>query len=145
MSKMRKTHKMRGSRTFGYGSKKKHRGAGSRGGKGMAGTGKRADSKKPSYWNVKYFGKKGFTRKNSLNQKTINVSVIEQNLPSLIQKGFVKESAGVYELDVALLGAQKILASGKVTKKFKLKAAYFSASAKKKVQDAGGVIESAKE
>ena len=34
----KKTAKLRGSRTHGYGSSKKHRGGGSRGGRGMAGT-----------------------------------------------------------------------------------------------------------
>jgi large subunit ribosomal protein L15 len=37
--------RLRGQRTCGYGSRKKHRGKGSRGGKGMAGTGKRAGQK----------------------------------------------------------------------------------------------------
>ena len=47
-NKVKKVRKFRGSHTHGYGSKKKHRGAGSRGGRGMAGSGKRADQKKPS-------------------------------------------------------------------------------------------------
>jgi large subunit ribosomal protein L15 len=37
--------RLRGQRTCGYGSRKKHRGKGSKGGKGMAGTGKRAGQK----------------------------------------------------------------------------------------------------
>ena len=54
--KEKKVRKMRGSRSHGHGDKKK-RGAGQRGGRGIAGTGKRGDSKKPSI-NVKnYFGK----------------------------------------------------------------------------------------
>lgn len=146
MARMRKTQKMRGSRTFGYGSKKKHRGSGNRGGKGRAGSGKRADSKKPSHWHTKYFGKKGFKKKNAaLNQSAVNISYIEENLSSLLKKGIVKLSGGFYELDIAALGFQKLLATGKATKKFKLRAASFSEGAKKKIQDAGGIIIESKE
>ena len=56
---------MRGTSSHGWGSKKKHRGAGHRGGKGMAGSGKRADQKKPTILNLygnDYYGKKGFRR-----------------------------------------------------------------------------------
>jgi len=59
--KRKKVTKQRGSKTHGWGAMKKHRGAGNRGGRGMAGTGKRGDAKKPSIQkNKKYFGKYGF-------------------------------------------------------------------------------------
>ncbi len=47
----KKNKRQRGLSSHGWGHKKKHRGAGNRGGKGMAGTGKRADTKKPSIIN----------------------------------------------------------------------------------------------
>src|SRR3990172_6119552 len=57
--KRRKIRKMRGSATCGYGNGKKHRGGGSRGGRGKAGMMKHKKS-----WMLKYdpehFGKKGF-------------------------------------------------------------------------------------
>ena len=61
VNKRKKSTRMRGKKTHGYGSKKKHRGHGNRGGSGMGGSGKRADSKKPSVQRIKdYFGKHGF-------------------------------------------------------------------------------------
>ena len=45
VNRRRKRVRQRGSKTHGWGAKKKHRGKGNRGGKGMAGSGKRADSK----------------------------------------------------------------------------------------------------
>ena len=48
VNRRKKVVKQRGSHTHGWGSKKKHRGAGNRGGRGMAGSGKRADQRKPS-------------------------------------------------------------------------------------------------
>ena len=61
VNKRKKNSRQRGSTTHGFGSKKKHRGHGSRGGSGLAGTGKRADAKKPSFWHdTEYFGGHGF-------------------------------------------------------------------------------------
>ena len=51
----KKNSRHRGSWTHSHGEKKKHRGAGSRGGRGNAGSGKRGDAKKPSYWKIKKF------------------------------------------------------------------------------------------
>jgi large subunit ribosomal protein L15 len=48
----KKNVKQRGSKTHGWGSMKKHRGAGNRGGRGKAGTGKRGDQKKPTIINL---------------------------------------------------------------------------------------------
>jgi len=51
----KKNKRMRGAKTtHGYGAKKKHRGSGNKGGKGMAGSGKRADQKKTMI--LKVFG-----------------------------------------------------------------------------------------
>ena len=49
-NKRKKNTRMRGGTTHGYGSMKKNRGAGNRGGRGNAGSGKRADSKKPKIY-----------------------------------------------------------------------------------------------
>ena len=56
--KRKKNTRQRAGTTHGWGSMKKHRGKGNKGGAGMAGTGKRGDAKKPAIWkNKKYFGK----------------------------------------------------------------------------------------
>src|SRR3990167_9706986 len=81
----------RGSHTHGWGSKKKHRGSGNRGGKGMAGTGKRADTKKPSIWKSDYFGKHGFVSKTpKLKINPVNINFIEQHIDRLISNGLIK-------------------------------------------------------
>ena len=50
VNKRKKFSRQRGGHTHGWGSKKKHRGSGNRGGKGMGGTGKRADQVKTLIW-----------------------------------------------------------------------------------------------
>lgn len=138
MKKKKKSKKMRGHTTYGYGSKKKHRGSGNRGGKGMAGTGKRADSKKPSVWNMDYFGKHGFVKKNKKPVKSINMIYLEQNIESLVKKGLATNNKGLYEVDMSKLGFHKVLSTGKITKKFKITASSFSERAKENIEQAGG-------
>lgn len=127
--KRKKKSRMRGRKTHGYGAKKKHRGAGNRGGRGMAGSGKRADQKKPSIikkYGKTYFGKHGFKipQKVKKIQKAINI----EDLPE-------KE-----ELNLKELGYDKLLSKGKVTKKFKIKVESCSKKAKEKIEKAGGQI-----
>jgi len=141
--KIRKNRKMRGSKTHGWGSMKKHRGAGSRGGRGMAGTGKRGDAKKPSIWkDTKYFGKHGFKRpkKITIEIKAINLKTIEQNLESLLSKKLIEKKNDSYVIDLKKLGFNKLLSTGKVTKKFSIKCEYASKKAIDKIKKAGGNI-----
>ncbi len=141
--KTRKNRKMRGSKTHGWGSMKKHRGAGSRGGRGMAGTGKRGDAKKPGIWkDKKYFGKHGFKRpkKITIGVKAINLKTIEQNLESLLLKKLVEKKNDFYVIDLKKLGFNKLLSTGKVTKKFSIKCEYASNKAVDKIKKAGGSI-----
>ena len=78
LKKRKARSRLRGARTCGYGSRKKHRGKGSRGGKGMAGTGKRAGQKITLLIKegIK-LGKRGFVSKKKLKrlkkQKVINL------------------------------------------------------------------------
>ena len=93
MNKRKKNTRQRGTHTHGWGSKKKHRGAGNRGGRGNAGSGKRGDGKKPSYWKDRsYYKNKGFTSlKTPL--KTINIkqlSKIEETKINLTEMGYDK-------------------------------------------------------
>ncbi len=141
--KKRKNRNMRGSQTHGWGAKKKHRGAGSRGGRGMAGTGKRGDAKKPSIWkDTKYFGKYGFTRPNKIVIKinAINLKTIEQRLESLLAKKLVEKKNDSYIIDLKKLGFNKVLSTGKITKKFNIKCDYASKKAVEKIKESGGSI-----
>src|SRR3989338_912106 len=137
--KKSKRQKMRGHSTYGFGSKKKHRGFGNSGGKGNAGTGKRADSKKPSVWNKHYFGSVGFVKKNSPGPVNgVNLSYLNEQIDSLVKAGKAKKDKDLYEVNIADLGFQKVLGTGSLSKKFKITASAFSESAKRKIEESGG-------
>lgn len=139
-TKRKKTSRLRGSHTHGWGAKKKHRGAGSRGGKGMAGTGKRGDAKKPSIWkNKKYFGKHGFKKLSSSEEiKPINISYFEENLDKLLSEKLIEHQGDLYIIDVKKLGFNKVLGCGKLTNKYKISSPYFSKKVVEKIKAAGG-------
>jgi len=141
VNKRKKNSRLRGSWTHGWGEKKKHRGAGSRGGRGMAGTGKRGDAKKPSIWGERYFGKFGFIKKN-LKEKIIavNVSDIERKLDSWVKEKLVSVENSVFVIDSAKLGFNKVLGTGSVSKRLKISCPFFSAGAVEKIKAAGGEI-----
>lgn len=140
-TKRTKDSRYRGSKTHGCGSMKKRRGAGHRGGRGAAGSGKRGDAKKPSIWKGDYFGKKGFvSKKPDVNIKSINIKEIEIKIPSWIEKGLIKENKGVFEIDLNIFGYGKLLSTGNVTRKLKIKVKTFSAASEEKIKKAGGEI-----
>ena len=139
--KRTKDSRYRGSKTHGCGSMKKRRGAGHRGGRGAAGSGKRGDAKKPTIWGSKYFGKKGFiSKKADVNIKSINIKEIEIKIPSWLEKGLIKDNKGTFEIDLNILGYGKLLSTGKVTKKLKIKVKTFSTASEEKIKKAGGEI-----
>ncbi len=130
----KKVVKYRGSVTHGGGSRKKRRGAGSRGGRGRAGTGKRAGHKK----NVKGFpalGRKGFTSRQRVGRKLLVINV--GDLEKKIRKGKIKEGELI---DLASQGVDKLLGAGKVGSKLKVKVLSFSRQAEEKIRKAGGEI-----
>ena len=116
---------MRGSRSHGNGDKKK-RGAGQRGGRGMAGTGKRADAKKPSINVKEYFGKKGFDKK-GIKEKIIavNLSYIQENFKKFLNQKIIKKDI----LDLKEIKANKLLGSGILKEKITIKTKYASKKA----------------
>ncbi|MEK6891310.1 MAG: uL15m family ribosomal protein [Nanoarchaeota archaeon] len=126
VKKKRKSVRMRGTTSHGRGFKKKGRGKGNRGGKGMSGTGKRADQKKTLILNLPndYFGKKGLKAKEK-RYGVINVKDIE------------KISKGKKDLD---LSNYKILGEGKIEAPFNIKAHRATKSAIEKIEKAGGKI-----
>lgn len=137
--KSRKINKMRGSRTVGGGCSKKRRGAGNRGGRGMAGSHKHLWS-----WIVKFdpkhFGKYGFKRpQKSINKvNPVNLSYLDEKSEQLLEKGLATKENDVIVINVTDLGYNKVLGQGRLTKPLNIKAPVFSASAEKKIQEAGG-------
>ena len=145
VNKRNKYSRMRGTSSHGWGSKKKHRGAGHRGGKGMAGTGKRADQKKPTILNLygnDYYGKKGFRRpqKKLLHIKTLNLVDLQKNLDKYVKQKLVAKEGEFYVVDLSNLGYNKLLGRGELNVKLKVRADYYSESAISKVEEKGGVV-----
>ena len=139
VNKRKKVSRYRGSMTHGGGSKKKRRGAGNRGGKGMAGSGKRADSKKPSLWGKRYFGKYGFVSKNKKNIKAVNINYLEENILKLPKDAINKEN-DFYSINLEKIGFNKLLSNGKVTNKYKIKVPYASKKAVEKIKKGSGEV-----
>lgn len=145
MHKRKKNVKQRGSKTHGYGSMKKHRGAGHRGGKGNAGTGKRAGTKKPTLWNIHkgtYLGKRGFNpnKGRKVKTKTTNIFYLEEQTDKWLKKGIAKVEKDIYIIDLKKIGYTKLLGEGQVTKKYRIIIGNFSKKAEEKIKKAGGEI-----
>lgn len=137
----RKVRKLRGSHTHGWGCKKKHRGGGHKGGRGMAGTGKRKKTKWT--WVIKYMpyhlGKYGFKRPKAVQREVIavNLKFIDENLDELMQMGIAYEEGERIVVDTTQF-ADKVLGTGKLTKPLVIKARAFSPKAQEKIAKAGG-------
>ena len=142
INRRKKSDRMRGSKTHGWGAKKKHRGKGHQGGAGMAGTGKRGDSKKPSVWkDVDYFGKHGFiskTPKTKIN--AVNISHIEAHIGKFLSSKLISKEKDFYSVELDKLGFNKLLGDGRVSMKFKIKTPYASKMAVEKIKEAGGEV-----
>lgn len=125
----KKSRRMRGSKTHGWGAKKKHRGAGSQGGRGMAGLKKHKKS-----WMLKYmpnyFGKVGF--KIPIDAQKEIRAITLKDIDILAKK------LNKTEIDVSGLGFDKVLSNGKLTQALTIKAKKFVEKAKQKIEEAGG-------
>jgi len=138
--KDRKTYRKRGSRTCGYGSAKKHRGAGSRGGRGMAGSKKQKWSFVSKYM-PNYFGHKGFKPVTVKKVRSINVGYINDDIDSFVKKGMANFKDKKYFINLGDLGYDKLLGSGRVTKPLFITVDKCSMKASMKVKDSGGRVE----
>ncbi|MBS3127516.1 uL15 family ribosomal protein [Candidatus Woesearchaeota archaeon] len=138
----KKNVRMRGTRTQGWGGRRKRRGGGHRGGRGNAGSGKRADAKKPSYWmDPDYMGKKGFVKKNKpLQLPAISIKTIERHLTQWKNEQKIKEEQSYLVIDLSKIGYGKLLGTGKATRKMKITVATSAPKAVEKVQAAGGEV-----
>jgi len=140
LKKRTKQSRMDGKNMGGHGrgARKKGKGTGHRGGKGMSGSGKRADQKKTlvtKLYGHEYFGKQGVTSKKTKRdtRQRINLQQIEANLG----KYGKKISPDKWEIE---LNKYKILGKNKVTHKLIIKAEKASKSALENVKKAGGAI-----
>ena len=120
-----KVRKWRGRTSHGWGMKKKHRGGGSQGGRGLGGSHKHkfsyVTSKDPGR-----FGYKGFFSKKK-KYRAININEAVKLEGSII--------------DLKKLGYGKLLSKGVVDRAITVRVEKFSAKAKEKIEKAGGKIE----
>lgn len=140
-NKRKKNDRQRGSKTHGWGAKKKHRGKGHQGGAGMAGTGKRSDAKKPSIWKERYFGKFGFTSKTpKVKINAVNIRYIEQHMEKFVSEGLAKKEQDTYSIELKQIGCNKLLGDGQASLKLRIIAPYASKAAVEKIKGAGGEV-----
>jgi len=128
--KRRKISRQRGSGSHGWGHKKKHRGKGSQGGKGYGGAKAKyiyVTTKEPEH-----YGHKGF---HSLRKKGSSINLDDLNKLAKDKK----------EIDLSEMGIEKLLGHGEVTAPLIVMVSKFSASAKEKIEKAGGKIFAEKE
>lgn len=134
-----KTKKFRGSRTCGGGTTKNRRGAGNRGGRGRCGENKHHATlaQKLGYQRGH---QKGFTRplKMLRDVSIVNVGELDELAAQLVEDGFAEINDDVYTINLSDLEIEKVLGSGKVSKQLAVTAKEFSATARTKIEEAGG-------
>jgi large subunit ribosomal protein L15 len=134
-----RTRKLRGSRTHGRG-KKHGRGAGGRGGTGMAGL-----HKHKFKWMIKYdpehFGRHGFTRHFQMRGSVaIDLEDLMRRVSEFEAAGHAKKDNSRINVDLTAAGIDKLLGSGRVATPMRIAVAKASEAAVAKVARAGGEV-----
>ena len=124
----KKVNRMRGQKTHGWGSKKKHRGAGSRGGVGRAGITKHMKL---------HFKKKGI-QVGARGYKSLAQRNIKKSTKSISLRDLMKLADGKKEVILKEHGYDKVLGNGEVTGPVKVIAKSFSKRAIEKIEAAKG-------
>ena len=132
-----KRSKFRGTRTCGGGTHKNRRGAGNRGGRGRAGQRDHRFSRFYLAGAVKN-GKHGFVNKNPSPISAIDVGELDQAAPRLLEMGLASQEGDAITIDATQIGIDKILGSGRVTRKLQIQAQSFTDRAKEKIEAMGG-------
>lgn len=130
MTKRRSKKKKSGS--HGHGSRKKNRGAGSRGGRGNAGQGKKAKHDKMTKEGVHELGEKGFNSRHD-DQNGINLRDIDERIESFVDAGLAEKTDEGYVFYAEKAGYDKVLGGGKLTRDIEIHSESFSDSAKEKI------------
>jgi len=138
--KLRKTRRMRGSRTCGWGQIGQHR-------KGGKKSGKKTGRHKHGWTYVikyepEYFEKRGFTSHKGLDKKinAINVGELDELTDRLSAEEKLERKGKKFFLDLEKLGYDKLLGKGKISKPVLVKVESHSEVAAKKIEEAGGEI-----
>ncbi|MDQ3972556.1 MAG: uL15 family ribosomal protein [Thermoproteota archaeon] len=135
-TRLRKSRRQRGSRYCGWGQVGQHRQSGARGGVGGAG-------KHKHFWirtvieEPDHFGHNPF---NPLSTRVVRKWADVGQLDSIFARhGSVKGNGKAF-LDLTSLGYDKILGGGRLQGAISVKVKQFSATAKQKIESAGGEI-----
>ena len=136
--KRKKILKRRGQGSPGYGSRKKHRGGGSRGGRGLAGLHKHKRMTGLKYM-PDHFGKKGFKRPQIIKKiKAINLKDLDSRIEVLLGEGKIKKERNGIKVNLSELGYDKLLGTGQVRHKLIIESKSFSKLAIKKIEEFKG-------
>ncbi len=125
----KKILKKRGSRTCGYGSHKKHRGGGSRGGRGKSGRFKHKKSWVYRY-QPDYYGKRGFKIPPKAKKEVKAITLREIDV--------LAKKLNKTEINLSELGYDKVLSTGNLTQALTIKAKKIVEKAKQKIENVGG-------
>lgn len=134
-TRLRKSRRQRGTRYCGWGQIGQHRQSGSRGGIGGGGKHKhfwiRTVIEEPDHF--------GHDTLNSYSRFLVKKWANLRDLKNLyLRQPQTKDEKPV--LDLGSLGIQKLLGGGNISESYVIKVAQVSASAKKKIESAGGSI-----
>ena len=136
--KRSKRTRARGSWSHGWGAKDRHRGAGSRGGRGHAGS---SAQKAPAFWARPWFGKVGFVPRGPREKiRAVDILWLERNFEKLREAKLAKPERQAWSIDLAQLGINKLLGLGKPTRAYKIKVRHASKSAVEAIVAGGGEL-----
>ena len=94
--------------------------------------------------NPRYFGKWGFKRPQKVIEdlEAINIGAIDEAADRLVERGMATVKGKKYTIDVSKMGIDRVLGSGKVTRKIDLVGVKaITARAREKVVSAGGSVD----
>jgi large subunit ribosomal protein L15 len=124
----RKVVRQRGKKTHGWGSKKKHRGAGSRGGRGRAGITK----------HKKLFFRKRGIQVGRAGHKSMRQRGLKPGVKSVNLRDLERLAQGRKEVILREFGYDKVIGAGEIRSPLKVIARAFSARAAEKIEAAKG-------
>ena len=134
-TRLRKTRKLRGSRTHGWGQVAQHRASGHKGGLGVSGQLKHHFSSMLKY-DPDHFG---HDSSHPPHPNVVKKWASIRDLDDLFAK-HGKTEGDKKVLDLASKGYQKLLGGGKITNAYTIKIQQCTASAEEKVKHAGGEV-----
>ena len=137
-TRLKKTRRLRGSRTHGWGRSGQHRNSGMLGGHGNAGW------KRHKWSAVIRYGleirTKGFKSPHGKTSRFINVGDLNRHLDKFLADGLARQDNGKIEVNLGYAGYQKLLGEGAVTNALRVIVPKCSELAAQKISNAGGEV-----